>query len=55
MKKDRVMVLVDCRSNMFEGEDPYFSTVMGVLVKVLKDKIITNDTDEVGILLYGTR
>ena len=55
MKRDRIMVLVDCRANMFEGDEPYFSTVMGVLVKVLKDKIISNDTDELGILLYGTR
>jgi hypothetical protein len=51
----KMKVLVDCRANMFEGDEPYFSTVMGVLVKVLKDKIISNDTDELGILLYGTR
>lgn len=52
-------VLVDCRASMFvkdEGQDETpFQIVMKCLLAVEKNLIITSDSDQLGIVFYGTK
>ena len=60
-QKDSVIFLIDCHSTMFQP-NPFNSTsddqsnvdcVLKAALSFMKNKIITNDNDKIGIVLYG--
>jgi len=54
---DHVIVLVDCRANMFsknEDGETHFSLAMQLAHQLLKMKVISSDKSTVGITLFGT-
>eukprot|EP00462_Mataza_sp_D1_P012350 CAMPEP_0175151768 /NCGR_PEP_ID=MMETSP0087-20121206/18709_1 /TAXON_ID=136419 /ORGANISM="Unknown Unknown, Strain D1" /LENGTH=541 /DNA_ID=CAMNT_0016438061 /DNA_START=15 /DNA_END=1636 /DNA_ORIENTATION=- len=62
--KDAVIFLVDCNPTMLEiadsqsqdgGEDTKLKHVTGMIRRFLKEKIISNPSDKVGIVLYNCK
>eukprot|EP00743_Colponemidia_sp_Colp-15_P002621 GILK01002839.1.p1 GENE.GILK01002839.1~~GILK01002839.1.p1 ORF type:complete len:631 (-),score=167.71 GILK01002839.1:47-1906(-) len=56
--RDAVLFVIDCRQSMLHDNangDVYFETVLNAAAQFLKTKIITNENDKCGILLYNTR
>ena len=55
-QRDAVVFCIDCRPSMFRGgaESPFRSAVT-CAARTLSNKIISSDTDLVGVLLYGTK
>lgn len=55
--KDCIIFLIDCQPPMFakneQGEVPFYNAIR-CAVATLTDKIISSDTDLVGVCLYGT-
>lgn len=56
-QRDSVILLIDCESAMFEendkGEIPFQASIKNAIL-VLTDKIISNDSDLIGVCFYGT-
>jgi len=62
-QKDSVIFLVDCHSSMFRvnpnnhsddgGDTSSVSFVLKAALSFMKNKIITNDNDKIGVILYG--
>jgi len=63
-QKDSVIFLIDCHSSMFQvnpnnygddndGDTRSVSFVLRAALSFMKNKIITNDNDKIGIILYG--
>ncbi|OQR92064.1 ATP-dependent DNA helicase 2 subunit [Achlya hypogyna] len=57
--KDALLVLIDVRSSIFapvEGEDKtWFQSVLDMLTKLLKSKVIANDGSLMGVVFFGTK
>ena len=58
-QKDAVIFLVDCSSSMFQPNpnNPDHTSSIDQILKAtlsfMKSKIITSDSDKIGIILYG--
>jgi hypothetical protein len=56
-QRDSVILLIDCQKPMFEedseGNSPFKSSISNAIL-VLTDKIISNDSDLIGVCFYGT-
>jgi len=54
--KDALIVLIDVRKSMFEvnQEGTWFQSCGQMLMKLLKSKVIANDSSLVGICFFGT-
>lgn len=58
-QKDAVIFLIDCQSSMFEpnAHNPLQAHSLDQILKAtlsfMKSKIITSDSDKIGIVLYG--
>jgi hemerythrin superfamily protein len=61
-QKDSVIFLVDCHSSMFrqnqfnqgaEHDSSSVNCVLKAALSFMKNKIITNESDKIGIVLYG--
>ncbi|OZJ01818.1 hypothetical protein BZG36_04811 [Bifiguratus adelaidae] len=57
--KDSILFVIDFSKSMLEPldneKDTPFQSAMKCVAHVLKNKIISSDNDEIGIVLYGTR
>lgn len=53
-QRDAVLFVIDSRSSMFEGSEPSFKTAVTAAMKFYQDKMVTNNKDLVGLVLFGT-
>ena len=60
-QKDAVIFLIDCRESMFRqnphnpSQSSSITQVLKATLSFMKTKIITSDSDKIGIILYGSQ
>ena len=55
--EDRIIFLIDARSNMFEKNargEIHFENCVKVALAVMKTKIVASDKSSIGIIFFGT-
>ena len=55
--EDRIIFLIDARSNMFEKNalgEVHFENCVKVALAVMKTKIVASDKSSIGIIFFGT-